>query len=749
MASPARAIAPPLPAVQRYFEISLYLLVTVSVLTVVSTGKLDWASLLVPPALLMVKGVRYWRGHGPELSSRTATWLVLAYFLFFPFDLWIISRDLAAGAPNPALYGGLLAAMHLMLFATFVRLFSARTTRDYVFLAMLAFSAMLASAILTVDTTFLVSLAVFLVLAISTFVSLEIRRSSEGAATPPMESGSPTARRLSRALGLTSALVAVSALVLGAFFFFLIPRFTAGYLSALSPQPTLISGFSENVTLGQIGEIKKSSAVVMRVRVTANPAGIAAMRWRGIALTNFDGKRWFNPPQDSLVVGAAPDGIYRLIPGGIETANSAPLRYTVLLEPIATDAIFLASRPVEIRGRFGPQIDRPGRPGQHGFLLLDRDGSVFNPYHNANVMRYEAVSEVPAIPPAKLRGAGTDYPDEMRGVYLQLPALDPRIPLLAKQVTARAATPYDKAITLEVFFRTRFGYTLDLTKPTGPDPLAYFLFERKAGHCEYFASAMTVMLRTLGIPSRYVNGFLPGEFNDVASDYIVRGSDAHSWVEAYFPGYGWMTFDPTPPSGDNSRNWFSTLSHYWDWFEFTWSEWVINYDFRHQVTLWENMQRSTSSWSQRAQKAYAGKRKEILASMRHWQARVSSSPYSLPGALVFLVALLIFVRGRQMGGFLAARWTLRFRREGQFSSALAALEYKQMLKLLERRGWRKSPGQTALEFAAAIPSAQIAAPVAQLTDLYQSARFGNHPADARAMSSLLAAIRSLLRSSKH
>src|SRR5713101_5884182 len=137
MASSARAVTPPLTAVNRYFEISLYLLVSVGILAVVSTGKLDWVSTLVPPTFLIVKGVRYWRGHVPEISSRVATWLVLAYFLFFPFDLWVISRDLAAGAPNPALYGGLLAAMHLMLFATLVRLYSARMTRDFVFLAML------------------------------------------------------------------------------------------------------------------------------------------------------------------------------------------------------------------------------------------------------------------------------------------------------------------------------------------------------------------------------------------------------------------------------------------------------------------------------------------------------------------------------------------------------------------------------------------------------------------------------------
>ena len=94
--------------------------------------------------------------------------------------------------------------------------------------------------------------------------------------------------------------------------------------------------------------------------------------------------------------------------------------------------------------------------------------------------------------------------------------------------------------------RTRFGYTLQLPRTPPKDPIANFLFERKQGHCEYFASSMAVMLRTLGIPSRVVNGFRSDEFNDLTGNYVVRAKDAHAWVEAYFPGYGWQTFDPTP-----------------------------------------------------------------------------------------------------------------------------------------------------------------------------------------------------------
>src|ERR1019366_5904852 len=99
----------------------------------------------------------------------------------------------------------------------------------------------------------------------------------------------------------------------------------------------------------------------------------------------------------------------------------------------------------------------------------------------------------------------------------------------------------------ESYLRKNFSYTLELPKTDMRDPIANFLFRRKKGHCEYFASAMAVMLRTIGIPSRVTTGFAGGVYNPISGWYVVRASDAHSWVEAYLPRLGWTTFDPTPP----------------------------------------------------------------------------------------------------------------------------------------------------------------------------------------------------------
>ena len=748
MSSTAPASAPPLPAVQRYFEVSLFLLVSTAIMAVVLTGKLDPVSLALPPIALAYKGFRIWRGRGPEITARVATWLVLAYFLFFPIDLWFLSRSLSADAPNPALYAALLAAIHLMLFAALVRLYSARTNRDFAFLAVLAFTCMLSSAILTVGTSFLAMLAIFLALAVSTFVALEIRRSATGAVSPSFEPGSPMARQLNRALGLTSVLVAVSALLVGGVFFFLIPRFTAGYQSALNLQPNMMTGFGEDITIGEIGKIQQSSAVVMRIHVEGDPGRAEDVHWRGIVLTNFDGKRWFTPRHGEIVISPDSGGEYRFSPAGLPSGDFFPLRYTVMMEPVATDAVFVAPRPEMLRGRFANESERMGVPRSRTYLLLDKTGSLSNPFHNDIKVRYEGVSLLPIIPPAQLRKSSAVYPDDIRDLYLQVPQLDPRIKKLAEKIVEKSHNEYDRAANIELYLKSHYGYTLDLTGRQTDDPLAYFLFERREGHCEYFAAAMTVMLRDLGIPARYVGGFLPGEYNDLGGDYIIRASDAHAWVEAYFPGYGWITFDPTPAGNGKRKGLLARMGLYWDWFQFAWDEWVINYDFGHQMNLAQNVQKTSRDWGERTLRYYHDKQRDAIRLLMALDRRTEASPYFLPSVLVFLIALLIYLRGRPLIGYLIARWRVRARRGGNLTASLAALEYREMLRLLEKRGWKKAPSQTPLEFASAIPATDLSAPVAQLTELYQSARFGDHAAPIDQMSSLLRSIRESLRSQR-
>ncbi len=208
--------------------------------------------------------------------------------------------------------------------------------------------------------------------------------------------------------------------------------------------------------------------------------------------------------------------------------------------------------------------------------------------------------------PASCERATTNQAD-FDADYLELPpSLDPRIPSLAGQITAQADNNYAKATAIESYLRTHYKYTLQLSRIVPHDPLAEFLFERKQGHCEYFASSMAVMLRSLGIPSRIVNGFSTGEFNDLTSQYVVRASDAHSWVEAFFPGHGWIAFDPTPGGIAAPRTGWNRMALYLDAMASFWRDWVVNYDASHQQAL--------------AVGARTGSR-QLFSSGRHWWRR--------------------------------------------------------------------------------------------------------------------------------
>ncbi len=740
---PTSTALPP-SALGRYFQVSLYFLLLVSVLTLVSTGKLDLVSILLAPAALFVKGYRWWRGRGPELSHRAATWIVTAYCLYFPIDLWWVSRSLADDVQNPGLFSALLAAVHLMLVTMIVRLYSASKMRDYLFLALLAFTAMLASAILTVGSMFLGFFLVFLALCVSTFIGLEMRRSAEETASPPLEPGTPLARRLHAALGITSSTIALSALVIGAGIFFLIPRFNAGYLSGFNLQSTLISGFSDDVELGEIGQIKRSNALVMRIKVEGGPSAAKDLRWQGIALTTFDGRRWYTDGREPIAVRQGADGwisLHQAMPNNRRYA--LPLQYTVLLEPMASNALFVAPEPERIRGQLG--TGRGERRMRRPYLMVDKTGSLSNPFHNFGNIRYEATSAMPQIPVEALRAASTEYPQPVRDLYLQLPQIDPRISALAEQITSDARTPYDQARAIELYLRSRYDYTLDLSGPPATDPLAYFLFDRRAGHCEYFAAAMTVMLRTVGVPARYVNGFLPGVYNDLGENYIVRARDAHSWVEVLFPGHGWLAFDPTPPSTEVASGVLTRLGFYWDWFQLQWSEWVINYDFLHQYTLAQGVRRVSRNWSAQLRDEFRRARRAGIDLVRELQGRALALPPWLPVLFAAIAAGALCLRSRALRERLTLAWKLHAR-NGPLPSHDAALFYSRALHLLARRGWMKSSWQTPLEFTTSLPSGNFTEPVRELTDLYQTARFGGLGADANRVAALLSRIEAALRS---
>ncbi len=731
-----------LPA-ERFFRTSLSLLMLTSTVTLVSTGKLDIVTSFAAPLIVLYKGIRWWHGRPSELSHRAATWCVVAYLAFFPVDALFLSRFSVGNSANPPLFAWLLATVHFLIFVSIVRFYSAVTDRDALFLSMLSFASILAAAVLTVDTTFLILFFIFLLFGISTFVGMELRRGALGAVSPALHLHTERDRKLNRALSLSALSVACGAIVIGGVLFFFFPRFSAGYLGRASFNPSLMSGFTENVELGQIGEIKKNSAVVMRVQ-TGKPIGYDRLRWRGIALTSFDGRRWSTPEHNAQKLQPDDDGWIRTAEVPHKTDSPKPeMIYTVYLEPLATDAIFVPGKVISLKGNFNGENSNSFAAIRRTYIFRDSTDTLLNPFHNYSAIRYAGFSLLLPMDASKLRAASTEYSSDIASTYLQLPhELDPRIPELAKQITKNARTPFDKSLAIESYLRNRFTYTLNLTGKPGDDPLAHFLFETRAGHCEYFASAMTIMLRTLGIPTREVNGFLPGEYNDLGGDYIVRASDAHSWVEVYFPGLDWQTFDPTPAAPENETGFLTRLGQYADWMEITWSEWVIGYDFAHQMVMAQSLQRSSRDFSDSLRAWYARQQVRGRRWMKSWHNGLG---VLIPLTVLAFLILLRFDALTAILRRLRLSWQIRSPKTARSNPQLASGLYAELLRVLARRGMARRETQTPLEFAAAVNAPNLAPPVREFTQLYAHARFGDAPCDATRLRQLLDQVRAALR----
>src|SRR5919108_3179306 len=202
MAASATTQAEPVLPAEEYFRVSLSLLVLISILTLVSTGKLDLITSSIAPLAALHKGYRWWHGRPAELSPRAATWCLLVYLAFFPVDALFLSRFFVGSSSNPPLFALLLAVVHFLIVAMLVRFYSASTDRDALFLSMLSFAAILAAAILTVDTLFLTLFFLFLLCGVSTFIGLELRRGGTGAASPPPPRRE-NERKLNRAVRLS------------------------------------------------------------------------------------------------------------------------------------------------------------------------------------------------------------------------------------------------------------------------------------------------------------------------------------------------------------------------------------------------------------------------------------------------------------------------------------------------------------------------------------------------------------------
>jgi transglutaminase-like putative cysteine protease len=692
--------AAPAQSVERFFQFSLLGLLASGYLAVVGSGHLDVPTVALTAAGLILRALLVAGVVELPLSDRWVTAITLAYMGFYPLDYKFLSREF------------LPATVHLVFFLAVIRVLTARTNRDYIYVQIIAFLELLAASVLSNKLNYFVFLALFLLFTVATFASWEIRRSIQsrtrvGRGSPPLH----------WRLASLTVLVSIGILSLTAGLFFVLPRTARAAFQHLVPERYQLPVFSNQVTLGRIGEIRKQSTVLMHARISGT-SGHVNLKWRGMALAEFDGRRWFNSSNKGEPLRVE-DGLLQLVDDNQRRRKGGRLSYEVHVRGFVSDALFIAGLPEFIRIDSPIVIRTPTDSYRLGYRMLE--GLRYFVYSYLDDGRGDENLVVPPLPP------------DARRTYLSLPPLDARIARLARDVTVRQTSDLARARALESYLRTSFSYTEELPSEKVADPLAYFLFVRRKGHCEYFASAMAVMLRTIGIPSRVATGFQSGVYNPISDWYVIRASDAHSWVEAYIGGRGWTTFDPTPPDPSRGRmSLWSKLGFYLDAADTFWQEWVLNYDLDRQLTLAARMDQSrrhfSTGWYDRALAAWTKWRKSAFTWTRQFG-------FALVLGLVFLVAAA-FAGPKLRAWWKSRQHVLRVQR-GIVEAADATLLYQRALKILKRRGFEKPAWLTPHEFARNLPASEAAALVTEFTAAYNDLRFGQRREAAPRMMCLL------------
>jgi len=695
-----REAGPAVP-VERFFQFALLGLVTCGYLAVAGSGYLDVPTIALTAAGLVLRALFVGGWLRFEIPDSFATRASIVYSAFYVLDYLVLSRSLLG------------ATVHLVFFLAVVKILTARTTRDHLYTAVIAFLELVAAAILSVSFNFFVFLTLYLLFAIAALTSGEMRRSMRQAGVAP--AGRTSLRRFHSRLAALSFSVTLGILAMTAALFFILPRTADVAFSRLLARRMRLPGFSNQVNLGDFGEMKTTSRPVMHIRIWGPQQ---ALKWRGGALIDFDGKRWSNTTGRGRL--AVTDGSVELVPSG-ERLPGRMLDYEVAFDEVSTDALFFAGTPENVQ-RLRVRAIYPSEGGVYRLGSAPAPGFHYEAY---SVLEESPDFAAPIYPPPKL-------PLEARERYLQLPTLDSRIPALAHQWTNNFQTELERVRAVERHLRHDYGYTLELPNRELADPLAHFLFERRKGHCEYFASAMTVMLRTVGIPARLATGFQSGVYNSMTGLWLIRASDAHTWVEAWIPGHGWTTFDPTPPDPNQSLPLMAQLGLYFDAAQIFWQQWVVAYDAGQQGSLADRMEQGARRmgihWLDSVESAGANWNVWTLAWIKRNGVR---------GGIVLAIVLWLWAFGPALLRRLRMRRRVQRLRRGQASVADATLLYERMLQIARRHGYQKPAWFTPAEFAVSLAGSPLGGTVREFTVAYNALRFGGRTDIAPRLSLLL------------
>ncbi len=474
--------------------------------------------------------VTAWKGV-PPLRGWRATVITGVFFFYYALQF---SRD---NLVEPA--------ANLLVVLLSIRLAGEKIPRNYLQIYALSLFALAASSAFSLSGAFLGYLALLLLsiavsLVLLTFFTVDSRLSL-------------TRRGLRRVASVAAAMPAASApLIL--LFFVILPRPQFPLWDFLSPAGEKVAGLSDRVEPGSAASVGEVASPVLRARSEKLPR--KDLYWRGVVLNTPQGNAWIRTEIPGRE-GPPPKGVVMV-------------RQTVFPETTASPWLIALDAPWSVSGV---------RSGKSADLVFRKRRS------SGGRLKYDTVSAAHGVIETK-EGVDRDF-------YLKLPEkVSPRVLSLAGSIARQGGSDSVRLSRLEGYFQSaglRYA-TRDL--PRSADPLDEFLFERKAGHCEFFASSFAVLLRAAGVPSRLVGGYYGGEYNELGGYYLVTESMAHAWVEVFLEGRGWVRRDPSIYAVNFSRErdgkrrgLVATVRLIADSMSYYWNQTVITYDLDKQLRM--------------------------------------------------------------------------------------------------------------------------------------------------------------------
>ncbi|MEM9553886.1 MAG: DUF3488 and transglutaminase-like domain-containing protein [Acidobacteriota bacterium] len=671
---------------------------------------LEWPALIVYCLLVVRLIQRTQDGATQWLENRHLNGLGLLYLPIFAVDIHL---GMSIGRPLKPL-------LHLVLFVTLAKLWSMRRERDkwqaFVAIFVIFLAAMATSTHLTV-TLYLVAgiagglwlLGRFAQLHVAAVVEQTTR--AEVPTVDPTATGSPTGARRRR-LGWAGVLTAFTLLV-AIPLFATMPRLREPFIMGRG-QGLLgagrATGFSDSVDLNLTSAVRDNPAVALRIETEAPLGSAGFLRLKGGGYAIYRDGRWLREGEESVL--PSPRARFTL-PGGaaaeaLQTLRiyQEPMDVRSLLLPTQSIRVAMEQPTVRVLGLDpGGVLNLPGLPPRRTIVF------------EAELGRDELLLSEPPTGDAVLDTAG----------------VTPQIAELAAEVmgTGDDATRIRR---LERHLLNQYDYTLDFVGRSALNPIEDFLFTYRSGHCEYFATAMVLMLRAEGIPARFVTGFLGAEQNRLEGFYVVRQRNAHAWVEAWTDDGGWRVYDPTPPEGrpgaraDSLRLLAQQL---WDFIAFRWDRYVLTYGAEDQRGIFERLGASLRAlWEAlRGADEDEAPREEPVRAVAEGQTVLEQAaprpPWQRPWVRYGGLALVI--------AFLVTTWLLLRRRPPTAESA-----YVDLRAALAAAGAEVDDATPPLVLrrrgVAAVPRAAPA--IGRIVDLYVAHAFAARPPSRRALAAL-------------